>query len=669
MSTTETPKDTVISKLPELIDKSGGWVSPFRTEIQSPGRVEKLKETAKKAAGVVKDATGATGVTADATAAAPTDSAGATADTPDTPDTAMDAATNASKAADDDEANAGEETFQDEIRESRFNSSSSSSSNTSSSSSSSSHIIPLSEDDPNLKTLQSKPKLLSRYKDNVNIVAQSMDKNKLVNPDRIIGLGSGLAMTQVQLMEIAKRRVQPMLKDVDALVEKQKSNDAVRHAQEHQAYTEKDQSKVQKKLDKFKKQLDKENEGHKLVHAEALASIVAKMEQSKKEHDEYVTSVNTQMEQDIKDAEEAEEAASKQHEDEKTLLFTDFDELKQEKINDLQETKRNQTKETEDAAKFEEDGHKLQAEADEKEAQLAKEKAEVEDITTKLQTVIDSKHAEKTRILEATTQKKQYNRSLLIVEAQHARAVANTAKLHSHVALLKNLVDKRSSQLENLKGPEKEKLATSRKQAEKSHDEWEKVRDEMKSEEAHKQERIRIQKEAERKRLDEEKEEAKKQKKHGFFSKRMAKIGAGIGIGGAAVAGTAVGASKAGAAGTTKVVNPAKSIKPSNTAKAVKPSDTTPTKPSDTDKPSKPSDTTPTKPSESTPTVPKTSTPTESEADSLETPKATKPVFTEVVDGPNAQKAESSYDDTVSYETVTKEEYEANKNDPNYMIV
>ena len=49
------------------------------------------------------------------------------------------------------------------------------------------------------------------------------------------------------------------------------------------------------------------------------------------------------------------------------------------------------------------------------------------------------------------------------------------------------------------------------------------------------------------------------------------------------------------------------------------------------------------------------------------------PVFTEVVDARStvapSTMAPSSYDEVVSYEPISKEEYEAHKEDPNYMVL
>lgn len=628
------------------------------------------------------------------------------------------------------------------VRESRFAESSSSFSFSSSSSSSSSSSknydkpkdagdVPftaessesdddtelLSPQDPNLKQFESKPKLLSRYVNNVQIARNSQNRNKVTRNNALVGVGAGLALTDAQLMAIAQKRVKPLLSEVDAYVKKQNEVDLEQKKQEHAEFAQRDQTKVKRLLGRYKTRISKQNKKFEEQHNKEIGVVEFKEEQSSREANRYLANKKEEIAKDEEDAKIAEEEAKKLHEDQIQQIKTDSENMKKQKSDQLEDVKETQKKETVDAAKFDEDGHTLQQQADDKEKELQDKNSQIEEMVEKLKAAISAKHSSVNETRGAIKQKKTFARSLAILSSKQERAASNNNVLRSHVSAIKKLIDEHKERLNEFSKISKEKLPEQRKEAITAKDDWEKYSREIREREARKQEEIRIQNAAERKRLKQEaelkraqdeesrkieveeskkrinhknliieqqkeeqkriKEERKNQKKlerlkskRRSFGLRFASLGAGIGLGGAAIASksTNVGAKVTkGAIDASTTAGKQLSSLPETAGKAAQ-GPATAKKP-DTAAPGESSS-----PTDATNAVPKESLPVEdTEIESLESHRSKKdPVFTEFVDARStvapSTKAPSSYDEVVSYKTISKDEYEAHKEDPNYMV-
>lgn len=370
-------------------------------------------------------------------------------------------------------------------------------------------LVPLSAADPNIKKLSSTPKMLGRYKDNLSIARASMNKNKVENRDRLVGVGGGKALTEDELYAIARQRVQPLLADVDAQVAKRQQDDKTKLEHERKVYAEKDASKLSVELRKFKKELAKKTAEITKTHQSTVAVLETKKEQSKKDHDEYIQSTKDQMEQDVTDAEEAEKAAAAKHQEDLQKTEENAEQLKKDKTAELEQTKTAQTDAIEAADTFKSNGEALSTKAGEEEAELAEKTSELEALLQKVQAAVEAKYAALSRSKEAKTRTKTYNREITIATSLEKRHHDNVDKLTDHVDTLKHAVSKKEAKLADLQA-ESEKLVTKRKEATQTRDEWKSSQAKIRAEEAEKQEKIRVEKEEAEKREAIEREESKK---------------------------------------------------------------------------------------------------------------------------------------------------------------
>lgn len=553
---------------------------------------------------------------------------------------------------------------------------------------------------------------------NVQIARNSLNKNRVSRNHASVGVGAGLSLSEAELMEIARKRVQPLLSEVDAYVKKQNNTDLEQKKQEHAEFTERDKTKVQRLLGRYKNKISKENKKFEEQHNREISVIDVKEEQSKRETNTYIASLKDAIEKDAEEAKITEENAQKLHEDHIQQIISDSDETKKQKLDALEGVKESKNKETADAAKFDEDGQALQQEADTKEKELQDRNAQIEEIVKKLKVAIAAKHSSVNETRDAVKQKKTFARSLTILSLKQGRAESNNNVLRSHLNTIRKQVEEHKEKLDELSKISKGKLPAQRKEAISAKEDWEAYSREVKGREAKKQEEIRVKNAEERKRLKEEaelkrtqeeesrkieleeskkriehkkliilqqkeeqkriKEERKNQKKlerlkskRHSFGLNFASLGAGIGLGGAAIAGKTAETGAKATKGTIELSGQAgkqiSNLAETHSKSVSKPKTGTEPFTAEVNETSAINDASNAAPKESRTTE-------ETETESLESRRSkSNPVFTEVVDARStvapSTMAPSSYDEVVSYEPISKEEYEAHKEDPNYMVL
>ena len=86
---------------------------------------------------------------------------------------------------------------------------------------------------PNKETLdklQDKPVLLKHYQE-LNAIGVGSIANRIEDPNKVIELGSGLRMTQQQLLDIAAKRVAPVITNINDEVSKTRQEDEIKRQQ------------------------------------------------------------------------------------------------------------------------------------------------------------------------------------------------------------------------------------------------------------------------------------------------------------------------------------------------------------------------------------------------------------------------------------------------------
>ncbi|KAG7922563.1 hypothetical protein KL905_001784 [Ogataea polymorpha] len=356
-----------------------------------------------------------------------------------------------------------------------------------------------------------KPKMLNRYKENKLLASQALNNTQVQNMDRVLNLGAGLKLTEAQIYEIAKKRVAPVLKQVDEQVQENFKRDELRAKEEEEKFVKKDESKLAKELKKYTAAIEKENAAIMASFAKPMKKLDEDMAASKKAYEQYIADVKAKIEQDAIDYEEAEKKAAEKHVTDKEGLHERAEQRRQELTEAVAHAKEQQEVETQKEKEVRALGEEYKQKADEAESQLSEKEKELEDKIALLEGLVSSKYEKQVTIAGATRKKLEAERKVAIIDAQHAQAKSNADKLQEHVNLIQSHVDQHQAKKEHLSTEGQKQLDEKRSAAEKAIEDWELEKQQMRTEEARRQERLRIEAEAERKRLAEEEERKRKE--------------------------------------------------------------------------------------------------------------------------------------------------------------
>ncbi|GME67772.1 unnamed protein product [[Candida] boidinii] len=239
--------------------------------------------------------------------------------------------------------------------------------------------------------LEDKPKMLSRYQENKLYANQALNNVQVANPNKVINLGAGLVLTEAQIFALAAQRVAPVLKSVEDHANVLRKNDEDKAKAIYNAFVTKDQGKLNKDLAKFKSGVDAENK--KIVdsydirigaHNKTMAENAAACEA-------YIASVATQMETDKDEAAKAEEKSAADHITNKENLATKLLTYKEDKEQELVDTKAKQEEEKKLAEEFKISGDDFKEKADALEIQLAEKEKELSEKLAYLDSLISEK--------------------------------------------------------------------------------------------------------------------------------------------------------------------------------------------------------------------------------------------------------------------------------------
>ena len=286
-----------------------------------------------------------------------------------------------------------------------------------------------------LEKLQDKPVLLNRYQllnaDAIGSVSKTLD-----DPNKVVDLGSGLKMTQQQLLDIAAKRVAPVLTNINNEVSKTLKEDEIKHQQELDNKTSTHNKKLQGEFDKFFKKLSKQKEKYTAEVENKLEDLSRMMKNAEIAAFNFKTQNTKDIETANDEYKDREEKAVTKHETDKETLLKNHDELEATKKQELEDAKTKQEEATKEIEELQEkktvldnknlelsdEIEKLTSELNEKEAELAD---------------LKSKHEEKTAIVEKNRSTKEEldqkiaasKTSLESKKAKHAALVATVAGL------------------------------------------------------------------------------------------------------------------------------------------------------------------------------------------------------------------------------------------------
>lgn len=366
-----------------------------------------------------------------------------------------------------------------------------------------------------LDKLKDKPVLLNKYQqlnaDAIGSVAKSLD-----DPNKIVDLGSGLRLTQAQLLEIASKRVAPVIATINEEVNKSKKEDDINRQKEYDGKVSKHQGKLDKDFGKHQEKVGKVRATFDSQIEQKLQGLENQIQAAHTEAERFEKQTHEEIETAKTDFQEREEKAVEQHETDKETLIKNHEELTETKKQELEESKTNQ----ETTATEIEELKEKKADLEEKNPELAKKLEELTEKLNERSSALDDlkeKHTGQLAIIsqhddtKADLNKKieDSNKELDDKRARHATLAGELGilggVLAAHTLKLNELKDDKKSRTKRL-GDAKQETAKweqeKRAMAEKTHREHEQQR--LEAKEAAETERYKKELEEEKKKADEE---------------------------------------------------------------------------------------------------------------------------------------------------------------------
>lgn len=321
-----------------------------------------------------------------------------------------------------------------------------------------------------LDSLQDNPNLLNRYQE-LNAAAIGSASKSLDDPNKIIDLGSGLKLTQQQLLDIAAKRVAPLIANINEEVAKSREEDRIVNQHELDAKVVKHQGKLKAafekhvaKCEKQKTKITKDIEMKlKQVADNTTAAVAA--------HESYKTQNAKDIETANSDYEERERLALEKHETDKETLLKNHDELEATKKQELQTCKDDQVTTAQEIEDYKEKHINVGAHNEELDKELAELAEQLEQREKELQELQDKLYAERIAVDRHEQTKKELNEKLDAANAEVETKKSHKGKLALEVGALATAVAAYSAHLANLK-TEKSNVPSKVDAAKKRYDSW-----------------------------------------------------------------------------------------------------------------------------------------------------------------------------------------------------
>lgn len=366
-----------------------------------------------------------------------------------------------------------------------------------------------------IEALKDKPKLLDRYNE-LNTTALGSVSRTLDDPNKVIDLGSGLKMTQQQLLDIAAKRVAPVLANINDEVSKTRTEDEIKRQQDlsvkvagHEKKLTADFDKHVKKVGKLKEKFNKEIDLKLTNLTRLMATLDTNAVTFEKNTRQEIETANTEFT-------EREAKAVEKHFTDKETLLKNHDELEATKKQELEDAKANQEKTTAEIEELQEKKSTLDDENSELSSRIDALTAEFDAKIKELES-LKSSHSEKEEAISKNlTTKKELDNKLAstneavklkqnkhnILSAEVGALAGVVGAYAAKLASVKSDNEKAPSRLAEAKDHFKAWEAEKQAEAKKVALEHERQRAEIK--EAEESKRIKAQEEAETKRHEEE---------------------------------------------------------------------------------------------------------------------------------------------------------------------
>lgn len=196
-----------------------------------------------------------------------------------------------------------------------------------------------------VEQLKDKPLLLNRY-EALNATAIDSVSRRIEDPNKVVDLGSGLKMSQEQLLAIAAARVAPVLANIDDEVKKTRSEDEIKRQQEISGKVKSHENKLLAEFDKHVRKLGKKKEKFDKDIDDKIADITRLQRNAEKNALDFKTQTEGEIETANTEYADREAKAIEKHGVDHETLLKNHEELEATKKQELEDAKLNQEKTT-----------------------------------------------------------------------------------------------------------------------------------------------------------------------------------------------------------------------------------------------------------------------------------------------------------------------------------
>ncbi|CAD1811270.1 hypothetical protein FOB58_002308 [Candida parapsilosis] len=239
-----------------------------------------------------------------------------------------------------------------------------------------------------LEKLKDKPVLLRHYQE-LNATAVGSLAHDLDDPKKVIELGSGLRLTQEQLLDMAAKRVAPVITSINDEVSKTRQEDEIKRQQLLDQKVKKHEGKLKTDFDKYAAKVNKRKEVVDQEIERKLTNIANLVKTSDENANKFEKKTRGEIETAAKEYEERETQAAEKHVTDKETLEKNHEELLATKKQELEDSKEGQEKATQEIEDLKqkkidltEKNSELDTEIERLKKRLEEEKAKLQDLTS-----------------------------------------------------------------------------------------------------------------------------------------------------------------------------------------------------------------------------------------------------------------------------------------------
>jgi hypothetical protein len=341
-----------------------------------------------------------------------------------------------------------------------------------------------------LDQFKDKPKLLGHY-EALNATAIGSVSRHLDDPNKVIDLGQGLKMSQQQILDIAAKRVAPVLANINDAVDKTRQDDELKRAQAYDQKVEKHKSKLLGEFDKYVRKVGQKKEKYTKEIEAKLAQIERDHNQANADAEEFDTTTRKEIETANTEFEEREAKAVEKHGDDKETLLKNHDELEATKKQELEEAKEGQvttTQEIEDLqerkAALDDENSQLSTKIEELTAQLDEQTSKLDDLKAQHQTKTDE-------IANNKSNKEELDSKIASTKKDLEERRSKHAALSAEVGVLGGVLAAYAAKLTSL-ASDKDDQSKRLSQAKEKFTEWQNDKQQMADQIAKEHERQRL---------------------------------------------------------------------------------------------------------------------------------------------------------------------------------